>query len=112
MPRKHNVEAYAAELEIWAQAIESPVGITFRPKDSSADFQSWAINWQHRMNRARAADRERSKTIYDLGHPKHGKSDFDTYKVSIDKQYLCIRIEPRTEEIESIIIEEIPDGET
>lgn len=107
MTKKYNIDMYKAEEELWLRAVESPKGIAFKPKEAEVNFYSWAANWRLRLHKARMADRQRNQLLYEPGHPKHGKSAFDSYVVKIDEELLCLRIEPRADDLNSIEVEDI-----
>lgn len=104
---KRNIAMYPAEEEILMKACESPNGIKIRNKDPSRDFKRWSINMRHRLNQCREADRQRNAQVYDLSHPMHGKSNFDSLMVSVNSKEQCIEITPRAAGLESLEIEDI-----
>lgn len=106
MANKYNIDMFRTEEELWLRAVENPKGISFRPKDPGANFHSWAANWRLRMHKCRMADRQRNLTLYPPGHAKHGKSAFDSYIVRIDEETLCLRIEYRGDDLDSLIVED------
>lgn len=108
---KHNIALYPTEEELFLRALDAESGIKIKASTPEGATKQWATNFSHRMNKCREADRQRSLTIYDPGHAKHGKSDFDSLIVrkhfDAEAQGWYLTITRREEDIGSFEIEDL-----
>lgn len=79
MPPSNSRLAMADCFEVFDKALEAPKGIRVRFPDIGA-----AKNYQMKLMRARAQNREDNLGIYPQGHPLHGRSPYDRLQVSFD----------------------------
>lgn len=86
------------------RALASAKGIRLRFTDRGA-----AWSFRLKLNRARAINREDNAEIYDLGHPLHGRSEYDKFQIYLregDEGEWFLLIIPVNN---SMVIEEIED---
>ena len=95
MPPALNIQAHSQFLETWHQALASPNGLLLE-----VTSRDRAIELRSRLYYARKAQCRENKKIYPFGHPLHGNSAFDKFRIRLVEE--SGRVFLRIEETEGI----------